>query len=86
MYCARFMGLPAGFCGGSSWDGEDTTRCCSSLVQLSACIKGSGNAKVWVLEKAILTVARGIVLRKESLKRVNSCLCNQSKWAATYAL
>ncbi len=56
------MELPTGLLGGSSWDGHDTTRCCSSRVQLSAFIKGSGNAKVWVLEKAILTVARGIVL------------------------
>ena len=35
---------------------------------LSAYIKGSGNVKVCMLEKAIATLARGILLRKEGLE------------------
>jgi hypothetical protein len=45
---------------GSSWDGQDTTRCGSSRVPLSADIKGNGNAKVCLLQKAISTTARSI--------------------------
>ena len=35
---------------------------------LSAYIKGSENVKVCMLEKAIATLARGILLRKEGLE------------------
>jgi hypothetical protein len=43
------MELPAGLFGGSSWDGHDTTRCGSSRVQLSVCIKGKRKLKVCIL-------------------------------------
>jgi hypothetical protein len=43
------MELPAGLFGGSSWDGHDTTRCGSSRVLLSVCIKGKRKLKVCIL-------------------------------------
>src|SRR5260221_14185260 len=58
------MELPAGLFGGSSWDGHDTTRCGSSRVQLSVCLKGTQKWMACRPSKAISTMAGSTSLTK----------------------